>query len=203
MHHSLICAPEPLGIPLCRSYVAVFFSVISVQVDGESGLRPEQMLWAVGVLSDGLPDYLGSWHMPESTAPWHQIADELKARGVERIRLVITPDPTDMPAALTAQFHGSTCLPNSHPMLSQAAIDSLLPGHRPYAVRAQEVSTHLSRRLHRAVSRHGTFQSPTAAEAFLSQSAKRFIHANWPEPPAQPLSVRHKIARPEAVDVAI
>lgn len=193
MNTPLISAPEPEGQPLCRSYVSVLFDAFPVQVSGEDGAYPKQMLWAVGVLSDGLPDYLGSWWPSGPTdLRWRSITDDFKARGIERIRFVIGPDPLEMNAAMAAHYRYGNwdcmVLPASGLIVEPSLIDSLLPGHRPYIERAIEIATPLSRRLKRAVARHGGFANPAAAAALLRQSSERYIYANWPEPPDLPTS---------------
>lgn len=184
---------KPSALPSCRSYVAVLFSPILVQlspVGGAADPRSEPMLWALGILADGLPDYLGAWQLSGPKGPgWGAIVDDLKRRGVVRVRFVIGPDPVDIEAALLAQYGDGnrkpdcTVLPSSGPTVESAFVEGLLPGHRPYIDRAREVAIPLGRRLGRAVARHGGFVDPASAAALLHQSAERYIRANWPEPP--------------------
>ncbi|HEV6963768.1 transposase [Roseateles sp.] len=184
---------KPFALPLCRSYVAVLFSPILVQlspVGGAADAHPEPMLWALGILADGLPDFLGAWQFSGPKGPrWGAIVDDLKRRGVVRVRFVIGPDPVDIEAALLAQYGDGnrkpdcTVLPSSGPTVESAFVEGLLPGHRPYIDRAREVAIPLGRRLGRAVARHGGFVDPASAAALLYQSAERYIRANWPEPP--------------------
>lgn len=186
MNVSLLNECEPEDLPLCRSYVSVFFSPISTWVSSEAGTHPYPMLWAIGVLYDGRPDYLGCW--PASGPKdlrWFAIAERLKACGVERIRFVIGPDPTAMQAAAAAHFRRGTwhctALLASGTAIAPSVMDAVQPGHRPYIERALEVANPLSRRLKRLVARRGGFASPAAGAAVLRQSAERYVFSNWPE----------------------
>ncbi|MFT7774801.1 transposase [Roseateles sp.] len=199
MNTSLISERDPEDQPLCRSYVSVLFNPISARVSGKADTHPMPMLWAIGVLYDGQPDYLGSWVASgPKDSQWLAIAEDLKARGVERIRFIIGPSPTEMQAAVTARcctgnWH-CTALPISRMAIAPSVIDALLPGHRPYIERVLEVATPLGARLKRALARHGSFASAAAAAALLRQSTKRYINAKWPEPetvPAPPLRAQH------------
>lgn len=193
MRTSLIHSADPSGPPLCRSYVAVLFNPISVQilpVGGAAAADSEPTLWALGVLADGMPDYLGSWQYSGPKVPrWLAVVDDLQTGGVERIRVVIGPDAADIQAAMAA-WHQScnrnsecTVLPASGLTVESAQIEALPPGHRTCIERAQEVAIPLGRYLGRAVARHGSFADPAAAKALLHLSAERYIRANWPEAP--------------------
>lgn len=195
MNTSLISERGPEDLPLCRSYVCVFFNPISARVGSEAGSRREQRLWAIGVLYDGQPDYLGSWPAcSPKDSQWLAIAENLQARGVERIRFVIGPDPTEMQAAVAAHLRSGnwhcTALPASGTTVAPSVIAALLPGHRPYIERAVDVATPLCTRLKRALARRGSFAGPAEVAALLRRSAERYIYANWPGPevvPAPPL----------------
>lgn len=184
MNTPLTSAIAPESRPLCRSYMSVIFNALLVQMNGEADAHSEQMLWAVGVLPDGLPDYLGSW-CPAGPKDfrWRSIADDLKARGIERIRFVIGPDPLEMNAAIPIlyRYGGRDCtvLPALGLTAELSLIDSLMPRHRAHIERAIEVATPLSRHIKRVMVRHGRFADAAAAAARLRQSSERYIYANW------------------------
>src|SRR5437870_1413344 len=93
MNISLINAESRFEV-LCRSYVCAVFDVLKLQIQSDAGAHATQLLWAVGVLSDHRPHYLGAWHVHDpKDAWWRAIASDLQDRGVERLRIVIGPDP--------------------------------------------------------------------------------------------------------------
>jgi len=198
MDISSIRPPEASGPTLCHSYVAVLFDTFPVPPTGDTGVHPEPMIWAVGILSDQLPDYLGAWPCsgPKDSL-WLSIAEDLKSRGAERIRCAIGPAPLEIQAAFAAHYPRQHCtaLPLSERSVDPSWIEALPPGHRLHVERALEVSRQLGPRLQRAVARHGRFAHPAAAQAFLHRSANRFIDAHWPEPSALPLPTQRQTAR--------
>lgn len=184
MQSSLFRSSNQSDLPLCRSYVAILFNPISVQFSpiGGAGQHSVPMLCALGVLAGCLPDYLGSWQFSGSKGSlWHAIACDLQDRGVERLRIVIGPDPVEIEAAIAPRYRNNVVLPASA-TLERPEIKSTLSGHRPYIERALDVTTALSVRLKRAAARHGPFADAPAAAALLRRSAERYIYREWPEP---------------------
>ena len=180
MNISLINAESVLG-PLCRSYVCASFEALQIHVSSVTGVRAAHLLWAVGILSHHRPHFLGIWYAHEpKDAGWRAIARDLQDRGIERLRIVIGPDPGEIEAAMAPHYREAVVLPSSaavaHPELASA-----LSGHRQYVERALSVAGSLSPRLKRAASRYGPFADPTAASALLRQSAERCISRNVPE----------------------
>jgi hypothetical protein len=197
MNDPLITGTEPH--PLCRSYVCIVFGAASPQCDGDSGTVAEQVCWAVGVLSDGQPHYLGSWQLRDQADDWTRIAHDLLVRGIERLRFVVGPDPAGIDAAMTPLYSGVTVLPAFGKVLDQALIDSLHPGHRPYFERAHEVTARLDQRFKRAIARHGAFASADAACALLRRCAERYLAATRPMRAAPALQATRTYGRPAAV----
>jgi len=93
--------------PLCCRYFLLTSDALSVQVR-QDGLVPDQVVhWALGS-ADGALEVLGLWPEPASGfANGPEIFDDLRARGVERIRFAATNDLT----ALRAAYPGATMLP--------------------------------------------------------------------------------------------
>ncbi|MBI3349087.1 MAG: transposase [Burkholderiales bacterium] len=178
------------ALPLCRSYECVSFDAIAIPLDAAAGVRSVEMLWAVGILSDRLPHFLGCW--PRAGAAdvlWRSVAFDLHHRGVERIRFLLGPDSAEMTAAMACHFRSVTVLSASATAVDQALVDSVSPERRCIE-RAQEVAEQLTPYLKRAVARHGGFASPAAAAALLRERAERYVDANWPEPPELPPPLR-------------
>jgi hypothetical protein len=172
--------------PLCRSYVCAVFAMLRIRTQNEAGPHLAQLLWAVGVLSDHSPHYLGAWHFSDlQHARWPVIADDLYNRGIERLRIVFVPDPVEVQAALAPRYRSLTVLPMPV-SVDDPVIDSTLFGHRQYIERVLAVASPLSLRLKRAATRHGPFANAAAAAALLRRSADRYVEANWPASLAPP-----------------
>ena len=184
MNNLLTSATDPQGLPLCRSYVCAAFDVLKLQIQSDAGVHATQLLWAVGVLSNHMPHYLGAWHVHDPRdAWWRAIVSDLQDRGVTQMRIVIGPDPVEIQAAMSPRYRYNAALPASA-TLAHLDIESTLSGHRPYLERALEVTTSLSRRLKRVAARHGPFANAAAAAALLRRSADRNICRDWSGPSA-------------------
>ena len=171
------------ALPLCRSYECVSFEDLTIPLDAAAGVRSVEMLWAIGILSDRLPHFLGCW--PRAGAAdvlWRSVAFDLHHRGVERIRLLLGPDTAEMTAAMARHFRNVTVLSAFATAVDQALVDSVSPARRCIE-QAQEVADQLTSYLKRVMARHGGFASPAAAAALLRERAERYVDANWPEPP--------------------
>jgi hypothetical protein len=175
--------------PLCRSYVCAVFDVLRLRIQDEAGPRYAQLFWAVGVLSNKTPHYLGAWFARDpKDAQWHAMAGDLHDRGIERLRIALTPDPVRTQAALAPCYRNLTVLPVPA-SVDDPAIDPTLSGHRQYIERALVTSGPLRLRLKRALARHGPFVDIAAAAALVRRSADRYLYTHWPEPPGPPIRI--------------
>ena len=173
--------------PLCRSYVCAVFDVLRIRILNEAGPQAARLIWAVGVLADHMPHYLGAWHVLDAKGTqWHAIVGDLYDRGIERLRIAIGPDPVEIQAAMAHRYRYTAILP-AFATLEHSEIESSLSGHRQYIERALEVARPLLLRLKRAVARHGPFVDVAAAAAPLRRSADRFLYANWSERAEPPI----------------
>lgn len=163
--------PGVAGQPLCRSYVCLAFGDAGLSVPGGLSGNFTRLYWAVGVLSDGSAHGLDAWEA--ATPSWPAIATCLYARGIERLRFVLTTDPSGASAALAPMFRGVIAL-------DPTQIDSVDLGHRGYVLKAQEVATTLDRRFRRAASRQGGFADAASAAAVLRRSAQGSLQSGWP-----------------------
>ncbi|KQV52874.1 hypothetical protein ASC95_08735 [Pelomonas sp. Root1217] len=160
---------------LCRSYVCAVFEVLEFHIQSDAGVQATQLFWAVGVLADHKSHYLGAWHVQDpKDAGWRAIVSDLQDRGVERLRIVIGPDPVEIRATMAPCYRDCAVLPASA-ALAHPLIESTLAGHRQYVERALEVANSLSLHLKRAADRHGPFADVAAAAALLRLSADRCI----------------------------
>lgn len=181
MSNLSIDAAESQAPPLCRSYVCIAIRATALRRRSEPGVRALRLTWAVGVLSDRLMQYLGSWE-PSGPSCLHgaQAAQFLHQRGVERLRFVVAPDLIAFEAAMVRYYRGATVLPAVAEVLDPFLIDSVDPGHRGYVLQAQEVATTLDRRFRRAASRQGGFADAASAAAVLRRSAQGSLQSGWP-----------------------
>jgi len=201
MNISPISAESEHG-PLCRSYVCAAFDPLRFQVESDAGVRDSLLVWAVGVLSDQRPHFLGSWYRQDpKDAWWRGIATDLHDRGVERLRIVIGADPVETQAAMTPFYSHTTVLP-ALAALEHSEVESILCGHRAYVERTLDVAHALSLRLKRAVARNGVFADAEVAAALLHRTADRYIYREWPEQSesARAFHSRGFMALPAAVD---
>ena len=100
-----------LSRPLCRRYVAGFFGMALTPVRHSDGLREHTVHWAFGCLRDGDGELLGVWieSSAGATLPT-RVFEELRARGVERIQLVVGADLVGAGGCLEQVFPGATGL---------------------------------------------------------------------------------------------
>jgi hypothetical protein len=178
---------EQQGPPLCCSYLWVLFGAITSRAVAKPGLRLEQRYWAVGTLPDGSTDFLGLWRSRDSEDfRWSLVVNDLRERGVVRLRHVLGPDPAEMQAAFGALYGDVRALPAVGVSLSGDVIDSIPSGHWRRLLRAQEVAIQLGQRLRRAAAAHGAFSSSEAAQAFIGRTAERYLDG-LPKPGARPI----------------
>ena len=157
--------------PLCCRYFLMAFETLSVEAD-ESGVVYERPLqWAIGVLADGQHEVAGVWPGPMPCAPnWQEIFEDLRVRGVERIRFASACDSTGLATALDVAFPGAAVLPTGR-QIGAAVAPS--PRHRRTALATGAVMRRLRIHAGRAVMRHGCFSGPAEATAFVTDVLER------------------------------
>lgn len=165
---------EAMAPPLCTSYVCLAFRVSEQGLRAESNLRSSHMCWAVGILSSGEPHYVGSWARSEPAAfCWSCVGSELRDRGVKRLRLVLSPDPSPMEAAIAPLYPGVTVLPVVGRALDRTALAVLHPEHRRYVEHAHGLMHFLDARLKRAVARRPGFSLVATRVGWLRRWVER------------------------------
>jgi hypothetical protein len=104
-------AVELQSRPLCSSYALVIHERLTVQLLDGDLVRNEDVRWALGALADGSYDVLGAWAAPATGSwSWQHAAEDLKARGVERMGLVFAfraEQPTAIPRRRVRLFRAS------------------------------------------------------------------------------------------------
>jgi putative transposase len=117
------------GYLLCRRYVTVHFHQVSIAWKEDAERGPVQH-WAFGVLSDGQSEALGTWPQDRSGAmSWRRACDDLKDRGVERIRFALSGELTNFREDLRARFPGATALPSFAHLLDRS-VSQVAARHR-------------------------------------------------------------------------
>jgi len=139
-HSSATARPELWSAHLlCRHYVAVHFSQVSLARGNDVEREPVQH-WAFGVLSDGQSEELGAWPQDRSGAMnWLRVFGDLKVRGVERIRFALSGDLASFREDLRAAFPGATALPSFAQLLDRS-VSQVAARHRvPIATRLRKI----------------------------------------------------------------
>lgn len=119
-----------LSRPLCRQYFYGYF--IAVQVSsGNSGASQKVAIHAgLGCRDDGEFELLGVWSRAGiGLEPQPAIFEELKARGVERIRFVVWDAQSPSVDAAREMPFGATTLPSLAQVVA-ASIEQVVPRHR-------------------------------------------------------------------------
>ena len=117
----VVFAPENCStsnrLPLCARYLAVCGRSVSWRpstcVPGDGS----QVLWAVGALASGETEILGTWSTQDASRPtWALAEEDLRRRGVEKIRILIIDDAETVAADFPgnpALVYRSACIPVS------------------------------------------------------------------------------------------
>ena len=89
--------------PLDRVYPVIFLDAIVCKVRENGSVRNKAAHLAVGVDGDGKKEVLGIWvETTEGAKFWLRVMNEVKARGVEDVLVVVCDGLTGLPAAVTA-----------------------------------------------------------------------------------------------------
>jgi len=100
------------AVPLCHRYHVVQLNSLNVSLERDAS---ESHVWAVGFLGEDESEALGTW--PGSS---REIFDDLKHRGVEKIRFLVCDDPSELRADACAAYPGTTVLPSLGHLLQQS-----------------------------------------------------------------------------------
>lgn len=123
-------------LPLCRRYQAVLLDTQPIQVWGEGTCVDRAIFWALGFSSDGHWEVLDAWLSPTSGGPrWPLVFDDLRSRGVERVRVLMLPECDGAGRAARAVFPSALLLP-SIASLQRKSLMQVPPRHRSAAMAA-------------------------------------------------------------------
>lgn len=157
-------AIESQAWPLCCRYLLVTFKAVPVQVWKEGVACSRSVRWALGVLPDGQCESLGVW--PDAGTEVDALRatlDDMKIRGVERIRFIESDEMAALQPILNAAYpHAKLLL--SPPQRSRAGVAGVVGEH---AVREMQ------RRAGQSVRRHGCFVDMRNVTAFIAHALMR------------------------------
>ena len=95
--------------PLDRVYPVIFLDAIICKVRTEGVVRNKAAHLAVGVDVDGRKEVLGIWvEAVEGAKFWLRVMNDLKARGIEDVLVVVCDGLTGLPAAIEAVWPDAT-----------------------------------------------------------------------------------------------
>ena len=119
------------SLPLCSRYFAAFIVGVPVQVhEGADAARPHVVRCGLGFTQDGECEVLGTWlALTSSLTLPQEVLEDLKIRGVEKVRFFICEDPAQLRADACIAYPGTTVLPSMGHRLSQSLAE-VAPRHR-------------------------------------------------------------------------
>jgi len=125
------------GPPLCSRYFTAFVFDVLVQVREWAGTKQVQMVrCSLGLLEDGECEILGTWLAPTSSQTLSQtVLEDLKFRGVEKVRFFVFHDPAGLRADACVAYPESTVLPLVSHLLCQS-LALVAPRHRGLVAKA-------------------------------------------------------------------
>jgi hypothetical protein len=160
-----------LAWPLCAHHHLAVFDLLDFQsVDGCHSGNENSSLWAVGVLVDGQHEVLGVWSKPSCDDEWKEVFEDLKVRGVEKIRFVVGGESPAIASVVRGIFPTASLLPAGS---LESTLPSLPHRYRRAFLRGEIAMQRLQRLAVRAVRRHDIFSSALEARAFVAGVLKR------------------------------
>jgi putative transposase len=123
-------------LPLCARYLGVVLARLEVGGPGDDVSAARCVQWAVGLLAGGELEMLGAWlSLSDDARPGQQLFADLKDRGVEAIRFVISPDPTKARVDAVVAYPRVKVLPSFEALLRESLLQ-VGPTHRRAVGRA-------------------------------------------------------------------
>lgn len=156
-------------LPLCRRLAMATFQQVPIgSQDGGGGRR---LLWALGFLNSGDRELLGSWcATADAGSPWKQVLGSMRLRGLEEIRIAISPlGDKDLNVTLASGVLDPGAMPSIAMVIDSRLLDLAsdgnldhrellrVPSHRVQQriVAWERTAQEISRRLHRECRRRG------------------------------------------------
>jgi transposase-like protein len=127
-------------LPLCRRYFFAYVDRSPVQLVEQGTSTVGAVHWMVGYLRGGESEILRVWVTAESRQPsWGDMFDEVKRRGVERIRFAVSGDLVNFREDLRAEFPGTMALPSFAQLLDRSASRVAARHRSPVGERLREI----------------------------------------------------------------
>ncbi len=170
--------------PLSCHYSLMLIERIAARVADDGGAPSDCMwLWALGVLPSGECEIAGAWReLPHEGCAWDLMFAELKARGVERIGLIVARGLSVPESAARPTYPTTNVLSSSTVDAEDEKAGSGQSSFRPKAISARKARSaraaeakarDLTRLASLALARHGSFSDPVHVTDFLVKTLAR------------------------------
>ena len=172
------------GWPLSCRYSLMLIERLAVRVTDDGGTPSDRMwLLALGVLPSCECEIAGAWlELPHEGCAWDVIFAELKARGVERIGLIVTSG-LSVPESAACQTYPTTSVVTSSTVGAKneeagstqfSVRPKAISARKARAARAAEAKARdLKRLASLALARHGSFSDSVDVTDFLVLTLSR------------------------------
>ncbi len=129
--------------PLCCHYVVVLFDTLRVEIEENGAVRDKAIHLALGMHAESPQEVLGLWLEQNAGPPfWPEVCEQLKLRGVERIRIVMAEGPhwpTGLPEAMRAAFPAATLQASPVPLIRHNLSEATRRDRKPLAAALQPI----------------------------------------------------------------
>lgn len=123
--------------PLCCRYAVVHFDTLRVETLEAGVVRDKAIRLALGMHVESGHEVLGLWLEQNAGPPfWREVCEQLKLRGVERMRIVMADGPRwpkGLPEAIHATFPATTLQTSPVPLIRHSLNDAARRDHKPLA----------------------------------------------------------------------
>lgn len=169
--------PDWRSRPLCANYLSVHLTEQSTIAGSPGKAEVLTVQWALGAVNDGQCEVLGWWsHASDSAIDWSTIAADLRARGVERVRVLLaSPQIYECNAAEESKV----CGPVASPLRPSASIEDLPARMHRHVVRASDIARGVQVALSRALASRRVFACAKAATSFVNEELQRMDRRLW------------------------
>ena len=159
--------------PLCRRYAFVQLRTLDVYMNQGGAAEIAHWHWAFAMHTKRQFEVLGAW--PTGTTTAGQIAQDLRVRGVERLKLIATDaatsDSMPLSEAPPALFADSLCV---NGVASETTVELSLDGrNRKALLLASSIANSLHASLERVLRRRPPFPTDKDAMEFIAQWLER------------------------------
>ncbi len=120
--------------PLCCRYAVVLVDSLRVEVREAGVVRSKALHLVLGMHAESGHEVLGLWLEQNAATPfWLEVCEELKDRGVERIRVVMGDGLKGLPEAIHATFPATPLQASPVPLIRHSLSGATRRDRRPLA----------------------------------------------------------------------